>query len=584
MGFFKTAQRSCTLPGRLYEKFAATAEIPGNELAAGCLALALCFSLKALCVFYYRFDTDETQHLHVVWGWANGFLQYRDIFDNHAPLFHILYAPLLKLLGESASTVFIMRLTMLPLYCITLWCIFSIGRELFSARHGLWAAVFTAFYPLCFFLSLSFRTDNLWAMFWMLSLALLICGSLTAVKCFWAGFFLGAALGVSLKTTLLLASLGGSALSVVVLCPRRYMSGHALGRFGKLTAALLAGLCIVPAAIVLVFYFKDALVPFYYGAVQHNMLPGLGKWRKTGYLHALIFPASLIAMYAIAHIMGKKTALAGVRTRRIFVLFVCGIYFFALNAFWPIIDAQSYLPFYPLFGVLLAPVLLKLLPEGLLHIAQYKPLSSPLRLIVPACVIILEIICVLGVAQEVAPRQERLTQQVNLITDILRLTGPGDPVADMKGETVFRPRSSYYVIEKITRARIKRGLMTDDIPERLLATRTCVAALDDIRLPSRARVFLNENYIPVGSLRVAGKLLAPPSDTVQPVTFSIGIPATYMIISQNGSTAGWLDGKPYDGSACFLEAGRHEFRPAARDGKLAVVWAKAKMLGYSPFS
>ena len=577
-------KKSFTLPNGLYVKSAAKEDITKSEMAAGCLVLALCLFLKALSVWYYRFDTDETQHLHVVWGWANGFIQYRDIFDNHAPFFHMLFAPLLKLLGESASTVFIMRLSMIPLYCITLWCVFLIGRELFSARYGLWAAVLTAFYPFCFFLSFAFRTDNLWAMFWMLSITLLVCGSLKTVKCFWAGFFLGAALGVSMKTTLLLASLGGGALAVVVLSPRQYIPRHALGRFGKLTAALLAGLCIVPAALVLIFYFKDALGPFYYGAVQHNMLPGLGKWHKTAYLHALCFPMSLTAMYIIAKIMGKKTALAGLLTRRIFVLFVCGIYFFALNAFWPIIDAQSYLPFYPLFGILLTPVLLKLLPEGILHIVRDKGLSSPMRLMVAAGVVILEIICIAGVAQEAAPRQERLTKQVNLISDVLRLTGPHDPVADMKGETVFRPRSSYYVLETITRARIKRGLMSDDIPERLLATRTCVASLDDIRLPSRARVFLNENYIPVGSLRVAGKLLSPPSDAAQPVTFSIGIPAPYIIVAQNGSTAGQLDGKAYDGSACFLEAGQHEFRPAAQNGKLAVVWAKAKTLGYSPFS
>ena len=581
MGFLKIF---FSLPGRLHAESAAKAQIPGSEMAAGCLALALCLSWKALFVFYYHFDTDETQHLHVVWGWANGFLQYRDIFDNHAPLFHMLYAPLLMLLGESTSTVFAMRMTMIPLYCITLWCVFLIGRELFSARYGLWAAVLTAFYPFCFILSGTFRTDNLWAMFWMLSLALLICGKLTSAKCFWAGFFLGTALGVSMKTTLLLGSLGGGALAVVVLSPRQYISRQARGRFGKFTAALLAGLCIVPAALVLVFYFKDALAPLYYGTVQHNILHGLGKWHKQAYLRMLIFPVSLIALYAIAQIMGKKTALASLRTRRIFILFVCGIYFFALNAFWPVIDAQSYLPFYPLLGVLLTPVFLKLLPEGILHIARCNPLSSPPQRIIAACMVFIEIICILGIAQEVAPRQERLTKQVNLISDILRLTGPHDPVADMKGETVFRPRSSYYVLETITRARIKRGLMNDDIPERLLDTRTCVAALDDIRLPSRARIFLNENYIPVGSLRVAGKLLSPPSDAAQPVTFSIGIPAPYIIVAQNGSTVGQLDGKPYDGSACFLEAGQHEFRPAAQNGKLAVVWAKAKTLGYSPFS
>ncbi|MFP5248032.1 MAG: hypothetical protein ACLGH0_15160, partial [Thermoanaerobaculia bacterium] len=53
--------------------------------------------LRLLAYFRYRFDSDEQQHLHVAWGWTAGLVQYRDLFDNHAPLFHILMAPLLAL-------------------------------------------------------------------------------------------------------------------------------------------------------------------------------------------------------------------------------------------------------------------------------------------------------------------------------------------------------------------------------------------------------------------------------------------------------------------------------------------------------
>ena len=46
--------------------------------------------LLALRCFYASnqpWDSDEPQHLHVVWAWANGMLPYKDVFDNHAPLF-----------------------------------------------------------------------------------------------------------------------------------------------------------------------------------------------------------------------------------------------------------------------------------------------------------------------------------------------------------------------------------------------------------------------------------------------------------------------------------------------------------------
>ncbi len=53
-------------------------------------------ALRILYAFVYRVDSDEPQHLHVVWGWAHGMIQYRDFFDNHSPLFQMLCAPLMR--------------------------------------------------------------------------------------------------------------------------------------------------------------------------------------------------------------------------------------------------------------------------------------------------------------------------------------------------------------------------------------------------------------------------------------------------------------------------------------------------------
>src|ERR1043165_5996322 len=59
-------------------------------------------------------NSDEPQHLHLVWAWANGLLPYRDVFDNHTPLFHILSVPLFRMLGERPDIVLPMRLAMVP--------------------------------------------------------------------------------------------------------------------------------------------------------------------------------------------------------------------------------------------------------------------------------------------------------------------------------------------------------------------------------------------------------------------------------------------------------------------------------------
>src|SRR5437870_12111767 len=96
--------------------------------------IAAALATRVALIFRYRVDTDEPQHLHVAWGWAHGLVQYRDVFDNHMPLFHLVMAPLVRLVGERADIVSIMRVAMLPLYALTLWCTYRIGRRLFSPR------------------------------------------------------------------------------------------------------------------------------------------------------------------------------------------------------------------------------------------------------------------------------------------------------------------------------------------------------------------------------------------------------------------------------------------------------------------
>src|SRR5437660_11871003 len=100
---------------------------------------ALSAALRALAIFRYRFDSDEAQHLHVAWGWTVGLLPYRDLFDNHAPLFHMLTAPLVALAGERPDIVRVMRVPMLFLFAAVLFSTYSIGKRLYSPRVALWS-------------------------------------------------------------------------------------------------------------------------------------------------------------------------------------------------------------------------------------------------------------------------------------------------------------------------------------------------------------------------------------------------------------------------------------------------------------
>src|SRR6266571_2238872 len=97
--------------------------------------------LRVAYAFAYPVDTDEPQHLHVAWAWTKGLLPYRDVFDNHAPLFHVLSGPLVAFIGENPRVLLFMRLAMLPVFAAALGGSYLLGRTLFGARAGAWAAM-----------------------------------------------------------------------------------------------------------------------------------------------------------------------------------------------------------------------------------------------------------------------------------------------------------------------------------------------------------------------------------------------------------------------------------------------------------
>ncbi len=543
----------------------------GEALAAAVL-LVLAFALRTLYALHYRFDSDESQHLHVVWAWTQGLLPYRDLFDNHAPLFHIVCAPVLALIGERADALVLMRLAMFPLYALVLASVFALGRALFSSRVGLWAAVLTGLWPEHFLTSTEFRADDLWAAAWLLGLALLLAGRLTRGRALAAGLALGASFGTSFKTSLLALTLAGAALMTLGLLRLRGRGSLPPGRalWGR-AALLAAGLLGVPLLLAAWFAARGALDPFFYGTVGHNVLPGLGLW-TTSPSRWLLFPASLPVLALFGHGLIGAAPRPRLGARRALLLLSTGLYASALASFWPLVTPQDHLPS--------EPVAILILVGLLAGLGRGAGAARALRRWWPALAAAGEIAALLDAA---SPWRDEVSPDLRVVGDVLRLTRPGEPVMDLKGETIFRPRPVYWVYESITRERLRRGLVPDSIPERLAATRTAVAVNDNYFFPPRGRAFMNANYLGVGSLRVLGRMLrVPRGDPGAALPFAVAIPARYALLAEGGPARGALDGVPYRGPRA-LSSGAHEYRPAPGETRVALVWARAAAAGFAPF-
>ena len=531
------------------------------------LLIALLVAAKIAYVYTYRADSDETQHLHVVWGWAHGFLPYRDFFDNHSPLFQFLCSPFLRLLGERADIVLPMRWAMIPLYLLCLWLVYRMGTILYSRRLAFWAAVLTGAYPIFFTKSTEFRTDDLWMLLWLFALLVLIKRPLSGVNVFLAGLTFGACFATSMKTSALIISLGVAVTLVLIAKTARKQPVNWMHLL-RLVMISLTGMAIVPAIVLVYFASQGALPNLYYCVIQHNLVAGFFRLDVSKRIQVFALPI-LLSVFG-AYFAARYPANDGAtQDRRMVLALASAALALMFGLYWPIIEPHDILPLAPLVFLTAAPALARALKSGETSPALALPFLAGVELVV-----------LLALSP---PRLHALDETTTLISDVLKLTSKEDYVMDAKGESVFRRRATYYVLEGVTLRRLELGLIKDDIPERLMATRAPVASV--LRTPPRAREFIEQNYLPVAyRVRVLGKMLAleehgPDKDHA----FEIVIPADYMLVAERGNLQAVLDGTPWRDTR-FLAVGRHQVTITSGEGRIALVLASAVEKGFSPFS
>jgi MFS family permease len=520
--------------------------MPRSERFVALSIAAAALAMRLVAFFHYRFDSDEPQHLHVAWGWTAGLLQYRDLFDNHAPLFHMAAAPLLRMLGERPDILLYMRAAMVVLWLIVTLATYAIARRLYDARVALWSTLLLSVFPPFFLKSLEFRTDNLWNTFWMLAVVALLFGSRSTGVFFAAGLLLGCALSVSLKTSLLLVTLAGAATITWFMCLRERRTGTRAQHL----VALTLGFAVVPSLIVSYFVARGAWPDFLYCVFHFNKLVTINRSPSVVWLPRILYIPLIVIVARVAWRYRRTTTHA-----RFFFAVATGIFFATLVSFWILISPRDLLPFLPFVAIFIVAALAR------------KNYFLP-------SVAALAIVSLLAIGYYTAWLSNRTREFITMENQLLSLTRPSDLVMDYKGETIYRRRPYYFILEFITRNAIARGLVADTVPEDLVRTRCHVAQADGTQWPDRARDFMHANFIDLGRLRASGQWLRRDG------TFTIAIPGDYVVLTTRGEAGGVLDGTPYRG-ARSLAPGIHTF--AGERARMACLWAPAYARGFSPF-
>ncbi len=550
------------------------------EKALVTAAALLWVGFRSVSVYHHPWDSDEAQHLHVVWGWTLGLLPYRDFFDNHTPLFHLLFAPVLKVVGERADIVDVMRWGVLPLAALTLWCTFRVGAQVFSRRVGAVAALGCAFHPKWYFKAVEFRTDLLWTVLWMAALVWLTKPRQTRADRFLAGLCLGAALATSQKTVFLaFALVFGTVLTAALargLRRRFFLDGGLTSATssGSFTPAFFLGLSAVPAGLLAYFGAQGAWAPMLYDLVGHNLVVGtthqlIPHATSRNFQLLLLLPAVLASV-----VMLRRTTRLDRTTRQVWLLLVTGGYGAMLFGLGGMATAQDGLPYYPLYWIAVSAGLFWCGAEGTRRSPRYRWLPpTTLALLASA-----ELVWMTkGI--HFSDRQNRL--HVEQLREVLALTRPDQAVLDAKGGAIFRPRAIPYVMETLTLTRLRAGRLADDVVEHVVRARATVA-INRSWFSARTKAFLDANYLQVGLVLVAGQRTSP--DEVGKVTFHLDLPSRYVFVDAFGLVPGRLDGA--DPAERFeLGAGEHSFRPSRPlDGPCYLLAESAFAANHTPFN
>jgi hypothetical protein len=438
---------------------------------------------RVLCIWRYRIDSDEPQHLHVVWGWARGLVPYRDFYDNHLPLFHLLFTPLFAG-GPSGGILTAGRLAMLPLAFLTLVLTYLLAARLFDRKVAFWCVVATSVVPPFLLKGVEFRNDNLWNA-GVLAATLLALGPLTAQRAFLLGLALGVTLLASLKTVYIAAAI---ALSLVLV--------HRRDLTLRMAAACAAGGAIPVLLCAGWFAWQGALDDLWRCTITVNGLVATPPLRRTA--GALAFAVSLALAYRFTQRM---------RADRAVIAATVSIFTGSVMLLAPFVGEREF--------TAVTPMLMAFATAALL------PRLGRAMALVPAALMLLTV-------HEGRLYQPPRAYDRAVVEQTLALTRDGERVLDLKGETIFRPRATFIAYEPVGREMVARGVVPDTVVRDVIAARCYVATRDSSFFPAPARRFLREHYLPFGELRVAGARVR------RDRTFTIAVPGSYLLADGSG--------------------------------------------------
>ena len=459
------------------------------------LVLGILLLFKLSTVLNRQFDPDELSYLHWAYLLSRGQLPYRDFFFYVTPLFPGFLSPLF-FLPHSQNTAIVARLVLFGVYLMSLNVLFSLVKSQTKNIHiALLSVLLFVAFPMTFDKTIEIRPDMVMTLFFLMGTALLVRNTGTTdqdspvrplLSLLVSGVFLSLSFLVMYKIVF-----AAPALLFLLFLQKNIKRSRAFLWF--------LGGALLPIAVLFLYLLKNNLVALFFNSVIHDA--GIVNVGNSS------FPIWMtLSPWPLIYVTGGGWSVPWILNSMIWLLMIPGILFLykknkTMGIFLGVllISAAGFLYLFP------KPyVQYFIIPSIIASIGVASLVTGVSKKIEIGAITLMSILLLLSFSMQTRDRAQPMAgnqEQLAVLTDVLSVIKPDEPVYDMVGSFVFRPDGYFICCHPYIQFShlLKRPLPT--LTESLIQTKTKFLVLDQkgyvfwIAKPEDLS-FLTTHYLP----------------------------------------------------------------------------------------
>lgn len=534
------------------------------------LALVIILVGRFAVLLTHFFDPDEFVHLYRGFLLSENQIPYRD-FGLYAftPLFHIFIAPFFILFKESLIPIFLSKSLIFIIFLFDLLTVYFIGLFSFGNRFGLLAAFILAFFPFVFCHFNEIRPDNLAILFWLVSFLFLLLAERKKSHpkfIFLSGLLFGLSLLVVIKTFFAYPALLACLWLVLHQKLAKKTRGFFIFHLGLILPWLIWAIYFSLRGLLGEAVYWTLLAPQETNRIMlaskttggfapfSIFTPNDVRYGFRGSSLPWILSNIILALGLVGLVKSVKRLIVSKDHAPIYPFLFFSFLGFSLVIFFYYnytSGGHYYLPLAPIMALAFAAFWQKL--ENLI----LKKTKAILLMSWIGTLLILSFGYLMMIRSFLTTSYWRNTWELELISNTLTASKPGDRVFDMVGRHLFREQGYFFCCELFPVFGQQLSRPMPDFQNELVRTQTQFV-INGFRLNylnDQDRRFLEENYFPSGikDILVAGKKVDFSSE--KPVTFYLIVDGCYQAIKPPASHV-WIDEEEVKDVVC-LKNGNH---------------------------